>query len=207
MSDITRRNDIVDDMLDRLPAQFRKPRIQAVVRAFANQIQKHEQTFYDLWFRRMLDNAEDVDLDNIGAIVGEARQGWEDDEYRRYIRARIKTLRSDGRIETLIAILVLLFELDAADLGNIDVREYYPAAIVIETIFRVTADGEYINRGFLQKAKPAGVNLQYVAWTNTFANTFFNNDDVAPFLNGAAQGYADDGGAVAGGSYSSRYGS
>jgi hypothetical protein len=205
MSDITRRNDIAEDMLERLPAQFRKPRIQAFVRAFANQIQKHEQTFYDLWFRRMLDNAEDVDLDNIGAIVGEARQGWEDDEYRRYIRARIKTLRSDGRIETLIAILVLLFELDAADIGNIDVREYYPAAIVIETIFRVTANGEYITRGFLQKAKPAGVRLDYIAWPATYANTFIADDYSGAFVNGATQGAADDAGGVAGGIVPSRY--
>jgi hypothetical protein len=205
MSDITRRNDIVDDMLDRLPAQFRKPRIQAFVRAFANQIQKHEQTFYDLWFRRMLDNAEDVDLDNIGAIVGEERQGWDDDEYRRYIRARIKTLRSDGRIETLIAILVLLFELDAADLGNIRVREFYPAAMRIETRFRVTANGEYIARGFLQKAKPAGVSLQYVAWPATFSNVFFLDDDITPFTGAAL---SDDAGSpdATGKMLASRYG-
>jgi hypothetical protein len=205
MSDITRRNDIAEDMLERLPAQFRKPRIQAVVRAFANQIQKHEQTFYDLWFRRMLDNAEDVDLDNIGAIVGEARQGWEDDEYRRYIRARIKTLRSDGRIETLIAILVLLFELDAADLGNIRVREFYPAAMRIETRFQVTADGEYINRGFLQKAKPAGVSLQYIAWPATFSNVFFLDDSTTPFTGAAL---SDDAGSLdaTGKVLASRYG-
>jgi hypothetical protein len=205
MSDITRRDDIVDDMLDRLPAQFRKPRIQAFVRAFANQVQKLEQTYYDLWFRRMLDNAEDVDLDNIGALVGEARQGWEDDEYRRYIRARIKTLRSDGRIETLIAILVLLFGLDAADLGNIRARDFYPAAVRIETRFRATANGEYIARGFLGKAKPAGVNLQYVAWPATFSNIFFLDDDITPSTGAAL---SDDGGSpdAPGKVLASRYG-
>jgi hypothetical protein len=207
VSDIERRNDIAADMLERLPAQFRdKPRIEAIVRALANQIQKHEQTFYDLWFRRMLDNAEDVDLDNIGAIVGEERQGWGDDEYRQYIRARIKTNRSDGRTETLIAILVLLFELDAADVGNIRIREYYPATMVVETFFRVTADGEYINRGFLQRAKPAAVNLDYVAWPATYVNTFIADDSVTPFVDGTTQGAADDGGGVTGGIVPSRYG-
>jgi hypothetical protein len=206
VSDIVRRNHITTEMLDRLPAQFRdKPRIEAIIRSLANQIQKHEQTFYDLYWRRRLDNAEDVDLDNLGALVGEPRQGWTDDEFRQYIRARIKTNRSDGRTETLIAILVLLFELDAADVGNVRMREHRPAALTVETFFQVTANAEYIARSFLQRAKPAAVKLSYVAWPATYANTLLLDNQAAPFVDGDNQGLSDSSAPTTAGVLASRY--
>lgn len=206
MSDIERSNDIAERMLARLRAQFvGLPRIEAVVRAFANQLQKSEQTFYDLYWRRMLDNAEDQDLDNIGELVGEARQGWDDDEYRSYIRARIKTLRSDGKIETLIAILAFLYSN-----ATFDIREFYPAALVVEVVSdsAPTLNGEYVNRGFLQKAKGAGVNLDLVVSPTTRGDTLLFDDDISPFVNGPSGGLSDDGGSPSapGGRLASRYG-
>jgi hypothetical protein len=201
-SDITRRNDIAAEMLDRLPAQFRKPRIQAFVRALANQIQKLEQTDYDLWFRRMLDNAEDVDLNNLGAIVGEERQGRLDDEYRRYIRARIKVNRSNGKLNQLLGILALLVEDDATIIAT----EHYPAAMVIALSDEVAdIDPVYVLNAFLKLAKAAGVRIDLNVPTAARTGTFLLDDSVSPFVDGATQGLDDSVSGGLGGVFASRY--
>lgn len=159
MSDPTRENAIAARMLGRLREQLKdKPRIEALINALANQLQHVEQQLWDLYVRRWIDDAEDNDLANLGAIVGEPRNGSEDDTYRQYIRARIKVNRSDGRLGQLLEILALLLGSDAA----VQVRELYPAAMEIEPTEGTDLDGAYLNRWFLQLAKAAGVSLHTI---------------------------------------------
>jgi hypothetical protein len=160
MSDPVRENEIAARMLGRLREQFKdKPKLEAFIRALANQCQHVEQMLWDLYTRRWIDDAEDADLDNLGAIVGEPRNGSEDDAYRQYIRARIKVNRSDGQIGQLLEIMVLLL----GTANPIQVRELYPAALEVEATEAITLDGEYLNRWFMQLAKAAGVNLHTIA--------------------------------------------
>lgn len=210
MSELVRIDNHTERMLDRLPAFMRdKPRVEAVIRAFGVQVQIIEQFFWDLFYYAMIDNAEDHALDLLGAVVREARQGWEDAEYRRYIRARIRVNKSDGKIEQLIKIARLLYgltddqvsyESGGAAFRYVQAREYYPAALEIELGFNADyLDNEYVNRGFLQKAKAGGVSLHFVVRENSLATSLMFDDSYGGFTATADQrpGYTTDGGKTA----------
>lgn len=93
----------------RLLAQYQdKPRLAAVLCALLDEVQETEQLFADLRPNFTLDAALGAQLDAIGDLVGEPRNGLGPDAYRRRIRARILVNASAGRADDLIAILVLL---------------------------------------------------------------------------------------------------
>lgn len=92
--------------LARLCQQFKgKPGIEALVSVFAQRYNTLEAVFWALLTQRTLDSAIGAQLDVIGNLVGQQRNGiLDDDLYRRYIRARIVTNNSRGRIEDLIKV-------------------------------------------------------------------------------------------------------
>lgn len=105
----------VADALDRLRAQFReKPNIETLLAILVGPIQSTEDAFQQLLNERSIDTAIGVNLDNIGLIVGQLRNGYADDDYRRLVRARIATNMSDGSIERMIKIARLVIDSDAA---------------------------------------------------------------------------------------------
>src|SRR5690349_3946784 len=74
----------------------------------ATPFQSLENTLQDLLTKRSIDTAEGAQLDVIGKLVGQPRNGLDDDTYRRYCRARIATNRSNGTNENLITITDLI---------------------------------------------------------------------------------------------------
>lgn len=107
--------DHANDGLDLLLEQFKgKPNLEAWLAVLLGQVQDIEAALWQLLTERDIDNAYGAQLDGLGSIVGERRNGREDEVYRTAIRVRVAVLRSNGRVEELIAILVLLFgtELD-----------------------------------------------------------------------------------------------
>jgi hypothetical protein len=182
----------VDEALANLLEQFKgKSKLEAALTAYVDQIQDLEDAFYSLLLGRWLDNADTDALDQLGAIVGEARQGRYNEDYRLAIRARILINLCEGSPEQIIQIFVMLAE------SAIDLREYFPAALVLTIldpligwmtttrilISRNTGD-ILINRdgdiligiypdsssfasllySYLQTVKPAGVKAQLRYW-------------------------------------------
>ena len=180
---LTQITDHVSRALHRLLSQFQgKPRWEALIASYVTQVQQLENEIWLLHTMCWIDSGEGQQLDDIGDVVGEARQGWSDDEYRGYLKARIRTSKSDGKIETLVRIVRLIYGLQgepdpAFSLRFVKLREYYPAALEIETWFNAaTIASEYINRGFLQRAKPDGVSLHYIARHQSTATTLLFDD-------------------------------
>lgn len=149
----------------RLPEQFKsKPNIEALLRCFLAPCQELEQAFQDLKLLRSVDTAEGVQLDVLGKVVGQPRNGVSDDElYRRYIRARIATNRSKGLIEDLIRISRLVIDDDAL---RVVVENVGIATVTVRAAdITLPDDVAAIAYGFLSKAKSAGARLifQYVS--------------------------------------------
>lgn len=119
--------------------------------------QELESVLYALYTDRTVERAIGTQLDVIGRIVGQPRNGMVNDDYRRYIRARIVANRSNGTIEDLILISRLILNDDSASV----VVEYSGPASVIVRIEDVAVDDEIaeVLIGFLRKAKAAGVRL------------------------------------------------
>lgn len=154
--------------LGRLIMQFKgKPRMEALLAAFLWEGQKVENALYSLLTRKLDDpNLAGESMDVIGRIVGQARQGQSDADYLPYLRARIKTNLSDGRLETILSILVFLIGTSTP----IVVREY-TKALELE-VDNMTANAYAIWSQFLRFAKDPGTSLALIFSKVPAAQTF-----------------------------------
>lgn len=136
--------------------QFKKrPKINSIVEATAKSIQELEYTFVDLFTFRNLDKAYGAQLDGLGELVGKARDGLNDTEYREAIRFQIFINISSGTPETLVETLKFVTQAT-----RIRIWEIMDATIQMFT------NGSFIPNNMvtlLEKVAPAGVNIEYVS--------------------------------------------
>jgi len=99
--------DHVNRSLALLIEQFEQtsPDLNALAAAFIAPFQEEEYVLYDLLTKRNIDDASGVQLDMIGEIVGESRNGRNDETYRTALRLRPILNKSHGEPETLILFL------------------------------------------------------------------------------------------------------
>lgn len=139
----------------RLIERYRQPKISALLASWLGEVQQLEDALY-----LQLTEGLTRQLDVLGRIVGQPRDGRTDEVFLAWIRARIQVNRSSGKTTQLIAV--------AKAVGVTDVRleEQYPAAVVVhgEAAFD-WAMGNQIAK-LLYAAKAAGVRL-YFEWFNT----------------------------------------
>jgi len=116
--------------LARLVVQYAdKPNVQALVGVGAASVQTAEDVLWALFSERLLDGAVGAQLDNLGAVVGQAREASTDDQYRARIRGRILANRSDNTVEALIGIARAVVD-DADLVAALSVLP--PAAFILE---------------------------------------------------------------------------
>ena len=111
-----------------------------------------------------------VQLDEIGDIVGQDRNGLDDDDYRRYLFARIATNRSAGKRSDLITISKLILNDPSA---TVYVDNQGTAAVVVRILEMVLGDAlAEILLSFLQLAPAAGVRIILETATADDAHSF-----------------------------------
>ena len=162
-------------------------KIEQLVAVLAGPAQDLENALQQLLLQRTVDNAVGAQLDIIGRLVGQIRQGQDDDTYRRYIRARIATDNSTGKTEEFIAITQLILN-DLTALINVETQNIATAVETISGIAVTTALAQIVH-DFLMQAKAAGVKL-YVVYSIVTPDITFTYDGTS------AQAY--DAGAYAG---------
>jgi Protein of unknown function (DUF2612) len=81
---------------------------EKLVATLATPFQSLENALRQLLLERSIDTAVGAQLDVIGKIVGQYRNGLNDDDYRRYCRARITVNKATGVIEELITVTDLI---------------------------------------------------------------------------------------------------
>jgi hypothetical protein len=95
----------------RLLEQFKaQPIVVASVESMASPMQSVENGAWSLETERIIDTAVGPQLENFGAIVGQQREQFDDEDYRRYVRARVRLNVSSGTIPEIIGILEILLE-------------------------------------------------------------------------------------------------
>lgn len=154
----TQITDHVTQALARLPEQHKdKLKLRALLSGLVGPTQAIEDALYQLLTERGVDTAIGVQLDALGYIVGQLRGGLSDDDYRRYLRARIATNRSRGLMSDIIRVSELV--LNDTD-AEIILRPEYPAGIVVEVqSIGITSDIADILISFLRDVVSAGVRL------------------------------------------------
>lgn len=115
------------DAVGRFTSQyFDATKLQALARIWARRIQAIEGAAETVLKDRWVPDAAGVQLDELGAIVGESRLGRSDEAYREAINIRITINRSGGEPERIIEYLRRITGATAVLYGEI-----YPANIEI----------------------------------------------------------------------------
>tara|TARA_R100001594_G_scaffold53735_1_gene87293 strand:- start:25537 stop:26208 length:672 start_codon:yes stop_codon:yes gene_type:complete len=149
----------VESGLAKLLEQFKgKPHIEGILTTYLQQSQDTQTTYEEMLDERSIHTAIGVQLDMIGALVGEERFGRPDEEYRTAIFVRIAINSSNGTIPDIKQIISTLTGLTNE---QIRVVEHYPAGMYIyldtETIYSDLPDT-------VSKLLPVAVNLGYIGY-------------------------------------------
>lgn len=161
--ELLRQDDIGTTLHDRLPAGlYDAPRMKALLTAIGQGLQLLEDEIIDRGLALTLEGANADDLDLLGGIVGEGRFGLLDDDYRRFISARLLARKCIGTPDELAAILALIaapcisvhFDMFAAGFHLYFGRD---VPLTDEMLGRV--------RRFMVALKPAGVTMLLVEFT------------------------------------------
>lgn len=143
--------DIVGIALSRLTNQFSEsPKLRAMVEAMVQPLQDALATIEQLRTERWIDTAVGAQLDGAGYIVGESRNGRDDDAYREAIKFRIFVNVSNGTPADLIQGLKALTKPD-----DIQYIEQYPATAILFTDGPIIPDGIH---SIIQDLAPAAIS-------------------------------------------------
>jgi hypothetical protein len=98
MTNIVENNNHITDAMSRIVEQFKnKPNILKLLNVWMDGVQELEEEVYDLLSTQTsIELSEGVQLARIGSIVGAARTGESDSDYRAKIYAQIAANSADG---------------------------------------------------------------------------------------------------------------
>lgn len=188
----TPRTDIVKTAIGHKYTQFNgAPIMEAIIASYAVQAQELENVFVNLWVLRVLDNAENAQLDTLGKIVGEPRQGRDDDDYRLAIRARVLSNRSNASVEDILAVL------KATDDKTYQIKDLGFASMLIEMKEAIGSTNPQEINDIIQRIKAGGVSASFVYNSSGQENalTLASGDTVE---SSATQGLSNDAGTSGG---------
>ena len=155
------------------------------VAVMASPFQSLEGMLQQLLTERSIDTAVGAQLDVIGRIVGQRRNGLDDDTYRRHCRAKISVNRATGTFEDIYKIIDLIIYDDDAEYvaqneGTATVRVRVDDLVITPELAKVTY-------GFLRKAVSAGVRLIF-EWGEVPEDELFTLDIGPGFVQGRLSG-------------------
>lgn len=152
----TKSTTRVSDAQDLWTYQLKgKATIDALTSLFATESQAWEEVADDILLARAIDTAVGDQLDDLGLIVGQLREGRTDDRYRVWIRARIAANRSSGSPVDMYKVASLIFGQDATLL-----LQQLPVghALQVEEYFAINV---YDVQRILQQTSPVAVPFFY----------------------------------------------
>jgi len=127
----------VSDAISRITSQFEQsPKVLALLAAIVGPLDSLQATSYSVKTERWIDTAIGKQLDGCGYIVGETRQGRDDDSYRAAIKFRVFVNVSEGTPGALIKGLKYLVSSD-----EYQYIEAYPATAILFANGPVVATG------------------------------------------------------------------
>lgn len=186
--------DLFAEAETRFLEQFKdKIYFSALVEIYTAQMTELQTVFLSLLNLAQVTVAEGVQLDGIGDIVGEARTGRTDANYRIAILARIRLNLSNGTLEDVIALIRAI----AGQVG-VQVKDFPPASFVARIVDVLNPDiNPALLASFVASGRPTGVNGQVIYQLDEDAAmfTFASGDSEEASTD---QGWADDGQTIGG---------
>lgn len=150
-----------------------KPRLDAMLCIYLDQVQLLEDALWQLATLRTIETGEGVQLDGIGDIVGQERQGLSDDDYKPLLRARVKANNSEGTAPDVIAVAIAA--LNDPGPGEVYHQATPPAAFELILTNPPSFDEKILNR-LVRDATMAGVRSILIVPLTVLANQFVFED-------------------------------
>lgn len=149
--------------------------IETLLAALVNPAQTLVDTFTHFLAERFVDTAVGAQLEIIGRIVGQGREGLIDADYRRYIRARIVANNSNGTIDNILVVASLV----VYDVGvSYIIDNQGSAAVVLRLTNKAVPDNvANILVRFLRVTGAAGVRV-ILEYSPLAPSTWFTWDTV-----------------------------
>ncbi len=149
------------------PPFWGKPFIAALLSSFMREIQRLEDEVWNILDIRTLPNADLPRLKVLGKLVGQPRLNFSTESYRLLIEARALANVSRGRGSDLLAVLELL-----VGPGNYILLELGDATLYLTVIQTLTEEGVDMAAQVLPDTRAAGVGLQLLFTSTSFADVF-----------------------------------
>lgn len=171
----------------KLLTQFRaSPILIALLKSYINEIQDAENGAWGTYRSRFIDEATGPQLDLLGAVVGQARNGQADEIYRAYIKLRIFINKSSGTADALLYTVQAVM----ADAEEINIEDEPIASFVLRfthadlTLISTLAD-------LVGSVRAAGVGGQIV-YSDLDGDALFQFSDSSSLVTGdTSKGFAD----------------
>jgi hypothetical protein len=184
LTDLIKISDHVEQAQDRLVEQFKpKPTVNDLIEVYTLGLQTIEDELIRLLNERTLESAVGQQLDNLGAIVGQPREGRTDEEYRLWISARRLIANSNGTPDDHLRLIKTV--LPASTSLYIP---FYPAGYQIRSYGLGEGNGAQLEQ-ILWTIKPAGVAFGY-HYSDADVSTLFTLGD-AVIVQDPLQGLGD----------------
>jgi hypothetical protein len=186
------------DALGRLIQQYKgKPNIEALISVKALRMQELENAFYAIKDRLNIATQVGVQLDRIGDIVGQPRNGITDDViYRLFLNAKIGLNSSNGDAEKIISIWNLLSQSTQTQL-----IENFPAEISLLSNNKMDDAIVLLAYDLIQQVASAGVKIVLLGYYDPDAPFAFEGNDPT----GKNKGFGDDLDPTVGGKFADVY--
>lgn len=128
--------------------------LQKLISSYLREDQRVADGIDTVYRARFLDLATGVQLDGLGGLVGAARLGANDAQYRIMIRTQIRVNLSSGTYEDLLAVFAA-----ALPTHTLEITEFGDASAEFEATLAPAVEPELVVtlRSLLQRAKAAGV--------------------------------------------------
>lgn len=163
-----------------------KPRLEGLITAYLNRVQELENAIWSVIVGRLIDHAIGVQLDALGKLVGQRRDGTSDEVFRTRIRARIAANRSLGRPGDLIRVALLASALDPSEMFY---WELQPATVLVELLELDPAVAPVVVE-LLHATKGPGIALQLLFTQHRESESFTFSDEDNGDVFDSARGFA-----------------
>ena len=150
--------------------QFRGRKVlQGLIDSWCVAIQAVETMLWQVINARTIANAVGDQLDKNGALVGEARQGRNDANYKPAISLRIRVNRSNGEAEDVLQVLTL-----ALGVSPFTYTEIYPAGFYV-TAYNLAASTALALGTAIRKSRAAGTRGVFYLSTWVITNNLYSS--------------------------------
>lgn len=131
--------------------------IEIIIGAYITEAQNIEDALVELLTRTDIDVISGNNLDRLGALVGQGREGFSDAKYRLFIKGKIGVNTSESDIEKVNTVFKLL-----TNATQVAIVEIFPASVSLFSDVAIPAGDVALITSLMEDVVAAGVSIESI---------------------------------------------